>query len=85
MPRAGDVYTGRRQRRMRRALGATLPAPCNRCGLMVERGQAWHIDHVVAVAHGGGAGAVAVAHAWCNMSAGGHTRRIRNAAPSRQW
>ena len=81
----GDPRIGKVQRRNRRACARLLPCPCSRCGEMVEVWHDWHVDHLVAVAHGGAAGTVAPAHAACNLKAGGQTRRPPNAVPSRAW
>lgn len=65
--------------RERERLAAMLPLPCVRCGRDVTPDMAWHVDHLVARALGGGhdAGNLGVAHARCNMSAGSALGRAR--------
>jgi hypothetical protein len=71
--------------RVRANMARTLPCPCYRCGQTVETWHAWHVDHEIPVAHGGGYGRVHVSHAACNIKAGYGVRRLRNAGPSRPW
>jgi 5-methylcytosine-specific restriction endonuclease McrA len=39
--------------RLRRLYAATLPATCERCGHMIERGDRWELDHRIPRAEGG--------------------------------
>lgn len=55
--------------RERRAIAATLPQPCVRCGHDVNREDRWDVDHVPALALDPDAPAYP-AHATCNRSAG---------------
>lgn len=50
-----------------------LPLPCAECGRPVEKGQKWHIAHFTAASKGGRTTRqnTGVAHALCNMRAGG--------------
>lgn len=63
---------------LRKRLGATLPAPCWRCGRMISEGDKWHVGHITDRALGGNDNAamtmdseVAVECEKCNTSAGG--------------
>lgn len=65
-------------RRLRAAVGATLPRPCTRCGVTIRPGDPWHLDHVVARVDGGTDDNVGPAHPVCNMRAGQTaSRRLR--------
>jgi 5-methylcytosine-specific restriction endonuclease McrA len=60
--------------KLREQIEARLPLPCvENCGHPVERGQAWHVAHLIPASQGGRtiAGNVGPAHARCNLRAGG--------------
>lgn len=63
----------------RERLAALLPLPCTRCGRTVEPGMLWHVDHLLEQALGGGhdRANLGVAHAGCNMRAGGQLAAAR--------
>ncbi len=65
----------RRTENLRRAAEArkrvVLPAPCWRCGQMIQPGQPFDMGHVVEVARGGGGGPLLPEHRGCNRSSGG--------------
>lgn len=50
----------------REALGATLPAPCGYCGVVVRQGERWDAAHVV---DGDPSAGYVVAHPRCNQRA----------------
>ena len=81
----GDMRGTRSWMALRRAYATTLPTPCFRCGVIVQRGEDWDLDHEIPVVWGGGAGPVHVSHSRCNRRAGRHVRRRPNAPPSRSW
>jgi len=58
---------------MRQIVGATLPAPCIRCGWTVTPEMTWHLGHIVDVALGGTDSPhnVGPEHKSCNERAGG--------------
>lgn len=58
---------------LRAKLAPLLPLPCVECGQPVMPDQTWHLAHIVAAAQGGRttAGNTGVAHARCNLRAGG--------------
>lgn len=57
---------GADHQRARRALGATLPAPCGYCGVTIEQGARYVAAHVV---DGDPTAGYVVAHAGCNERA----------------
>lgn len=77
--------------RVRAVLAATLPRPCWRCGVTIEPGEEFDVDHVTPRAEGGAvwdAGNWDVAHVSCNRSAGGqlgNERRSRAGRRLRSW
>lgn len=67
-------WGGRRATAVRGALARTLPRPCYRCGLPVEVGQAWDVEHKIPCSlapqlayHPGN---LDVSHARCNRAHG---------------
>lgn len=74
--------------KLREQIERRLPLPCvEGCGQPVERGQSWHVAHLVPAAAGGTTTAANVgpAHARCNLRAGGRmgaavTNRRRSSA-----
>ena len=64
-------------RKLRAAWAATLPTPCCRCGVVVNVGDAWDLDHLVPRAEGGADDRLGVSHAVCNRRAGRAWQRGR--------
>jgi 5-methylcytosine-specific restriction endonuclease McrA len=62
---------GRKLQAMRAQTIAT-GSTCHICGSPIIQGQAWHMDHIVPLVHGGTdhPANLAPAHATCNMSKG---------------
>lgn len=58
---------------LRPEIEARLPLPCVECGRPVERGQRWHVAHLVPASQGGRTtrANTGAAHAACNLKAGG--------------
>lgn len=61
---------------------ARLPLPCTECGRPVERTQKWHIAHIIPASEGGRTTRqnTGVAHALCNLRAGGKLATRKQAA-----
>jgi len=79
------VWAGRVVTRARRAVAATLPAPCPFCGRMVEPWQSWDVDHARPRSEGGPLTyGLRAAHASCNRRAG-QALATRNRAGLRAW
>lgn len=81
-------------RRLRAAFAATLPRPCERCGLVIDPGEPWELDHRIPRAEGGAwydPANLRPLHKACNREAGGwrvanaSMARRRTAPPSRAW
>lgn len=59
---------------IRTMIEARLPLPCvEGCGHLVEKGQAWHVAHIIPASQGGRTTVsnTGPAHARCNLRAGG--------------
>jgi hypothetical protein len=50
------------------------PAPCWRCGKMIEPGEPWHLGHLTPYALGGSDAELAPEHQRCSVVAGGRLR-----------
>lgn len=79
---------------IRQKIEARLPLPCiEGCGRVVEKGQAWHVAHIVPASQGGRTTLAncGPAHALCNLRSGGRlgaaTVNARRTASTgrRQW
>ena len=60
-------------RTWRTRIDAQLPLPCSVCARLVQRTDAWDVDHIVPVSAGGRhtSANLAPAHRGCNRRAGG--------------
>ena len=59
---------------IRKSIEARLPLPCiEGCGNLVQKGQAWHVAHIVPASQGGRTtpSNCGPAHARCNLKSGG--------------
>lgn len=72
---------------IRQTIATTLPAPCPRCGLPVQPGDRWDVDHLDPVVTNPEAvldlTRMAAAHAGCNRAAG--ARRTRPGGYTAPW
>lgn len=80
--------------KLRASIEARLPLPCvEGCGKLVEKGQAWHLAHIVPASQGGRTtpANTGAAHARCNLKAGGKlgasvtNARKRSSMGRRAW
>jgi 5-methylcytosine-specific restriction endonuclease McrA len=79
--------------RLRAAFAATLPRPCEVCGLPINPGDRWELDHRVPRSQGGAwydPANLRPLHGACNRRdswrlANLSMRRQRTAPPSRAW
>lgn len=58
---------------------ASLPQPCARCGVDIQPGSTYDIDHIVSLSQGGltEADNLSAAHVRCNRSHGGRIGRAK--------
>jgi hypothetical protein len=73
---------GRRSKAARRLV--VLPAPCARCGNMIEPGQPFDMGHATAVALGGQDSDLRPEHRRCNRNDGGKIGGRRRAEAERR-
>lgn len=75
MPGDWRDVPGSQRSALRRRWASTLPAPCYRCGGVVEPDDAWDLEHDPPWSEGGRR-VVGVSHSSCNRA---HGARLRNA------